>query len=97
MSEQLIRFLLPELATVVIRCLRKSPSACTGAIEIGAGDLKSLKKQLACPVCGAVFTYKMPGHSLSPLEELGQALEDLKTQGQGDNFQIEFVVPQPTK
>jgi hypothetical protein len=90
MSEKLCRFLLPELTTVVIRCMKKG---CTGAIEMSAAALK-VDHQLSCPVCDAHFTkIVVEGHEQpNTLEALGAAIDAVKAQA---HFRVEFVVPDP--
>jgi hypothetical protein len=100
MSEKLLRFLLPELVTVVIRCTQPgTQKPCTGAIEMSADDLRKLNKPLFCPVCGTAFANKSTGprSQNNSLVELGIALDAVKTQADRDHFQVEFVVPDPAK
>ena len=94
----MLRFLLPELVTIVIRCAQPgTQKPCTGAIELSADDLKKLNRPLACPVCGTPFTRQATGprSQSNPLEELGIALDAVKVQSQRDKFQVEFIVADP--
>ena len=98
MSEKLFRFLLPELTTIVIRCMAGgTQKKCTGAIEMSAADLKGSNEALTCPVCRAQFTRKVVGGHMeaNPLEALGAAIDAVTSQAKRENFQVEFVIPDP--
>jgi hypothetical protein len=88
MSEKLFRLLLAELSKITIRCTQPN---CTGVVEMNVERIQSLKRPLACPACGAIFTHD------TSLADLSRAIDAVKTQEQKDHFQVEFTIVDPDK
>ena len=87
MSRKLLAFLLSELSTIRLKCLK-----CSGVSEV---SLKLLEQQFAVPICPMCrTTFLLPTMRDSPFVSLSAAIQTLQLLQK--NVEVEFILNDPS-